>query len=428
MYQHPKSPDSGFGTALENGIATPESQPETVGRDEPDVIEILLVLAREKKRILQVTLGAALLATMVAFLMPAMYTATATMLPPQRKQSALSSMVGQIGAIAGLGGVELGLQNPTDLFVAMLRSRTVEDSLIDRFDLRKVYRVERYQDARKKLESRSTISAGDEGLISVSVTDHEPKRAAEIANAYVEALHSLNQNLAITEAAQRRRFYELQINAEGEELSRAELALKQVQEKTGLVQPDAQGRAIIGSVADMRAQVAIHEVQLQAMRSYATPNNPDLKRAETELAGLRGQLAKLERNPGALGNGNIGIPTRQLPEVESEYVRRLRDLKYHEALYEFLGKQLEAARIDEGQNAVLVQVVDHAVEPERKSSPRRMFIVLVSAVSAFVLACLGALFMEALRRKQQDPRERTRLALLWHSLKFPPGIHERHST
>src|SRR5271157_1204136 len=418
MYQRPKSPDSGFGTALENGIATPESQPETAGRDEPDVIEILLVLAREKKRILQITLGAALLATIVAFLMPTMYTATATILPPERKQSTLNSMIGQIGAIAGLGGADLGLKNPADVFVAMLKSRTIEDDLINRFDLRKVYRVKRYQDARRKLDSNSEIVVEKEGLISVSVTDHEPKRAAEIANAYVDELYSLNQNLAITEAAQRRRFYEQQINAEREELSRAELALKQVQEKTGLVQADAQGKAIIESVAGMRAQVAIHEVQLQAMRSYATPNNPDLKRAETELAGLRGQLAKLERNPGALGNGNTGIPTRQLPQVESEYIRGLRDLKYHEALYEFLGKQLEAARIDEGQNAVLVQVVDHAVAPERKSSPKRMLIVFISAGTAFLLACLGVLFMEVLRRKQQDPNQGARLAVLWHSLKF----------
>ena len=384
------------------------------------MIEILLVLARKKNRILQITLGAALLAAIVSFLMPAMYTAKATIMPPERKQSAFSSMVGQIGAIAELGGADLGLKNPADLFVAMLKSRTVADDLINRFDLRKIYRVKRYQDARKRLGDRSDIVVEKEGLISVSVTDAEPKRAAEIANAYVEELHSLDQNLAITEAAQRRRFYEQQINAEREELSRAELALRQVEEKTGLIQADAQGKAIIGSVADMRAQVAIHEVQLQAMRSYATPNNPELKRAETELAGLRGQLAKMERNPGALGNGNIEIPTRQLPEVESEYVRRVRDVKYHETVYEFLGKQLEAARIDEAQNAVLVQVVDPAVEPEKKSSPRRMLIVFISAVLAFVLACLGVLLTEALRRKQQDPNQRVRLAMLRHSLNFLP--------
>ena len=381
---------------------------------------LLLVLAREKKRILQITLGAALLATIVAFLMPTMYTATATILLPEREQSTLNSMIGQIGAIAELGGADLGLKNPADVFVAMLKSRTIQDNLINRFDLRKVYWAKRYQDARNRLERRSNISASDEGVISISVSDRDPVRAAAIANAYVDELHSLNQNLAITEAAQRRQFFEQQLNEEREALSRAELAVKQVEEKSGLVQPEAQGRAIVASVADLRAQIATHEVQLQTMRSYATANNPDLKRAELELAGLRGELAKLERNSAPLGNGNIGIPTRQLPQVEFEYIRRARELHYHEALYEFLGKQLEAARIDEGQNAILVQVVDRAVEPERKSSPRRMVIVLVSAAIAFVLACLGVLFMEALRREQQDPNERARLALLRHSLNFLP--------
>src|SRR5271166_1356903 len=409
---------SGSSTALENGVVVSNSPPETDNHDKPDVIEVLLVLAREKKRILLVTLAVAVLATIVVFLLPKMYTATTTLLPPEQKQSSLNSMLGQIGALAGLGGSDLGLKNPADLFVAMLSSRTIEDSLINRFDLRKVYGVKRYQDARKKLESRSEVIATKEGLISISVTDHEPRRAADIANAYVDELHNLNQNLAITEAAQRRLFFEQQLKAEQNELSATELALKQVQEKSGLLQPDAQGKTIIASIADLRAQVANHEVQLQTMRSYATANNPDLKRAETELAGLRGELAKLEHSAAAAGNGNIGIPAGQFPQAELEYLHRARELKYHEALYDFLGKQLEAARIDEGQNAILVQVVDRAVEPEKKSGPKRMLLVCVSTFTAFVLVCLGVLLREALRRKQQDPNQRARMEVLRHSMKF----------
>ena len=151
---------------------------------------------------------------------------------------------------------------------------------------------------------------------------------------------------------------------------------------------------------------------------YATENNPDVKRAQQELAGLRAQLAKLERNTGELGNGNLQVPTRQLPAVELEYLRRLRDVKYHEALYDFLSKQLEAARMDEAKDAILVQVVDKAVIPERKSGPRRALIVVVTAVVAFLLCCLGVLLMETLRRKQEEPNERARLARLRQSLKF----------
>src|SRR5271166_47566 len=407
---------SGSSTALENGVVVSNSPPETEGQDKPDLIEVLLVLAREKKRILLFTLAVAVLAAVVVLFLPKTYTATTTILPPEQKQSSLNSMVGQIGAIAGLGAADLGLKNPADLFVAMLSSRTIEDSLINRFDLRKVYGVKRYQDARKKLESRSEVIATKEGLISISVTDHEPRRAADMANAYVDELHNLNQNLAITEAAQRRLFFEQQLKAEQNELSATELALKQVQEKSGLLQPDAQGKTIIASIADLRAQVANHEVQLQTMRSYATPSNPDLKRAETELAGLRGELTKLERANTIVGNGNIEIPARQMPQAELEYLRRARELKYHEALYEFLGKQLETARIDEANDTLLVQVVDTAVPPEKKSSPHRMLIVLIATVLGFLLSCMGVLMMENIRRKQQDPEQGPRLALLWRFL------------
>ncbi len=391
--------------------------PAIKGPAEADAIAVLLVLAKNKMRILKITLAAALVALIVAALLPQMYTATTTILPPQQNQSSLTSMLGQLGAITGLGSADLELKNPGDLFVAMLGSRTVEDRLIDRFDLRKVYSLKRYQDARKELESRSDIIAEREGLISIAVTDRSPQRAADLANAYVEELHVLNSNLAITEAGQRRVFFQQRLDAEREDLARGELALKQAQETSGLIQPDAQGRAIIQSVADMRAQVAAHEVQLQAMRSSATENNPDVQRAELELAGLRSQLAKLQHNTGEMGNGNLEVPTTRLPEAQLEYIRRARDLKYHEALYEFLGKQLEAARIDEAKDAILVQVVDKAVVPERKSGPRRTLIVLVTAAGAFLLACLAVLLTELLRRRQQDPNERARLALLRDSLK-----------
>src|ERR1039457_3404706 len=232
-------------------------QPAIERPREVDMIAVLLVLAKNKMWILKITLAAALLALIVSLLLPKMYTATTTVLPPQQNQSSVTAMLGQLGAIAGLGSADLGLKNPDDLFVGMLQSRTIEDRLIDRFDLRRVYSVRQYQAARKKLAERSDIGAGKEGLISISVTDRDPKRAAELANAYVDLLHFLNQNLAITEAGQRRLFYQHKMDAEREELARADLALEQGQEKSGLIEPEAQGKAIIASVADMRAQIAI---------------------------------------------------------------------------------------------------------------------------------------------------------------------------
>jgi uncharacterized protein involved in exopolysaccharide biosynthesis len=382
-------------------------------------MELLLILSRRKKTILQVTIAVAVATAIVMFLMPNMYTATASIVPPEQKQSTLGAMLGQIGSIAGLSGSDLGLSNPGDLFIGMLHSRTVQDRLIDKFDLRKIYGVRRYQDARKKLDSRSYIVADKEGLISVSVEDRDPSRAAAIANAYVDELHTLNSELAISEAGQRRLFYEEKVSAERNALSVAEVELKQAEEKTGLLQPEAQARVIIQSVADMRAQVAELEVQIEAMRTYATKDNPELRRAQQRLAGLRAQVAKMEHSNGESGNGDMALPTRKLPQAELEYLRRARDLKYHEALYEFLNKQLEAARLDEAKDAVVVQVVDKAVVPERKSGPHRLTIILLAVLAGFVLACAGILVSESLRRHQdQDSQFRARIALLRHYLRF----------
>src|SRR5580698_900323 len=263
---------------------------ENANQNGMDGMELLLILSRNKGTIVKVTIAVAVVTAIVMFLIPNTYTATSTILPPEQKQSTLGAMLGQLGSIAGLTDADLGLKNPGDLFIGMLHSRTIQDRLIDKFDLRQVYQVKRYQDARKKLDSRSYIVAEKEGLISISVDDHDPSRAAAMANAYVDELHNLNSELAISEAAQRRVFYEDKVNAERDALAVAEVQLKLAEEKTGLLQPDAQARVIIQSVADMRAQVAFREVQIEAMRTYATKDNPELQRAEQELAGLRTQL------------------------------------------------------------------------------------------------------------------------------------------
>ncbi len=397
-----------------NDIVAPDA------RGTADILELLLVLAREKKLILQVTLGAAILATIIVFLLPKNYTATATILPPQQNQSILSTLVGQVAGGNNVDLRDLGLKNPSDVFVAMLKSRTVEDALINRFDLRKVYSKKTYQDARKVLEKRSEIDPEKEGLISIAVTDRDPQRAANIANAWVDELRALNQSLALTEAAQRRVFFEQKLAQERDDLAKAELAMQQIEQKTGLLQPDTQTKALIGAVADVRAQIAAKEVQLQSLRSYGTENNPDVKRVERELAELRAQSAQIsqtQRRGSEPAESNLDVPTPRVASASVEYLRVARDMRYHESLYDFLARQLEAARIDEAKNAVVVQVVDRAVEPEKKSSPKRLLIVAITAAVAFLLVCFAILVREAIRRKQQDPVEAARLAQLNHYLR-----------
>jgi uncharacterized protein involved in exopolysaccharide biosynthesis len=293
----------------------------------------------------------------------------------------------------------------------MLKSRTVADNIIDRFELQKLYDKDTMVETRKEFASNSSITAGKDGLITIEFDDEDPKRAAAIANAYVEALDKLTQSLAVTEAAQRRLFFERQLMQAKEDLSKAEVALKVTQEQTGLIKLDDQGRAIIEAVAALRGQISAKEVELRAMRTFTTENNPDYIRTQQQLAGLRTELTKLERAQ-ISGGGDILLPTGKVPEAGLEYLRKFRDVKYNETIFELLAKQFEAAKIDEAKEAAIVQVVDHAVPPDRKSRPKRSAIVIVATLAASIIAILLAFIREARELASQDPLQATRLATL----------------
>lgn len=362
-----------------------------------NLFDLLLVAAKYKRFILVTPIVVAALAAVVSMFLPQSYTATTKLLPPQQGQSPAAALLGQLGGFAALAGGVGGLKNPSDVYVAMLRSRTVADGIIRRFDLQKVYGDKTLTGTRRSLESATQINAGRDGLITIDVDDSEPKRAAALANAYAAELSRLTQTLAVTEASQRRLFLEKQLKAAKDGLSNAEVALKQTQERTGAIRLDEQGKALIDSLARLKAQVAAKEVQLTAMRSFATEANPELVLAQQELVGLRRELAKLEqRHPG--GKGDVFLATESVPEIGLEYVRRLRDVKYHETMFELLAKQFEIARMEEARESSTVQVLDEAIEPEIRTKPRRKQIVLLAAVASLIGAILIAFAAETLTR------------------------------
>ncbi len=367
--------------------------------DSPEELSLLglLIIMAERKRIIgAVTLTFALVSAVVVVLLPKWYTASARILPPQQNQSIASSFLSQLGgagSLAAVAGKDLGLKNPNDLYVSMLKSRTVADALIQRFRLKDVYSRELLSDARKKLERYSDIADSRDGLIRISVQDKDPKRAAALANAYVEQLRALTSGLALTEAAQRRLFFDLQLQKAKDNLALAEQALRETQQRTGLIQLDSQAKAIIESVAAVRGQIAAKELALRSMRTFATEQNPGVVLVQQELTALRDQMARLERQSNA-GSGDLHIPTRQIPEVGLEYVRALRELKYNETIFELLAKQYEIAKVDEAKQGSVIQVVDAAIEPDRHSWPTRGLFVAVSTLvgllGAILFACAGA--------------------------------------
>ena len=205
-----------------------------------------------------------------------------------------------------------------------------------------------------------------------------------MANAFVEELKNLEGGLAISEAGQRRMFFEDQLRHTKESLARAEEEVKAFQQRTGMFQVDAQARAIIEGIARLRASIAAKEVEAKVLRSFATAQNPDLQRVEEEIGALRVELEKVETSKGQ-GSDPL-MPSGRVPEMGMEYLRRLRQLKYNETLYELLSKQYELAKLDEARDAVVIQVIDRAVPPERKSRPKRGAIIVVSTILGFLLS------------------------------------------
>ena len=293
----------------------------------------------------------------------------------------------------------------------MLKSRTVADNLVARFGLKDLYERETLQDTRRELEQRTTISHGRDGIITISFEDRDRKRAADVANGYVDELYKLTQTLAVTEAGQRRLFLEKQLKLTKEGLVEAELALKKTQETTGFIKLDEQSRAIIEAVASLRAQIAAKEVEAGAMRLFATERNPGYLRVQQEIGGLRSELARLEKTNRS-GAGDIFVPTGRVPEAGLEYVRSLREVKYHESIFELLAKQYEIARIDEARDGSILQVLDRAVEPDRKSGPRRARIVIVTAILGFLAALLWALLRDAHERAKHHPEQSRKMNTL----------------
>ncbi|MBV9083677.1 MAG: chain length determinant family protein, partial [Acidobacteriaceae bacterium] len=342
----------------------------------------------------------ATVATVVSLIVPQSFTATTKLMPPQQNQSIASAVMGQLGGLASMAGKDVGLRNPSDIYTPMLRSRTIADRLIERFDLMKVYKSKLHEQARETLASMTDVVVGKEGTVSISVKDHSPQRSADLANGYVEELHKLTQNLAVTEAGHRRIFFEREVETAKDELAKAEENLKRTQENTGLVQLDGQAKAMIESIAAAKARVAAQEVQVQTMRSYATAQNPALMRAEQELSAMRGELARLEGNQAA--NSAVDLPIRKVPEAGLEYLRRVREVKYRESLLELLIKQYEAARVDEAKEAVVVQVLDKAYPPEIRSWPHRSLLVAEAGFGGFALAVALAFLLEAADRARKN--------------------------
>ena len=374
---------------------------------EVSLLDFLTRLVSRKWLILRVT-GIGLFIGVISCLMwPVRYTATTKIMPPQQTQSAASLMMNQLANMGGsslavAAGGGLGLKSPNDIYIGLLSSRPVADAIIAQFSLANVYRARDMTAARKSLARATDIASEKDGFITVSVTDGDKMRCAGMANAYTAGLRMLTKTLAVTEASQRRLFYEDQLKQAKEGLVTAEIAFEQVQQQKGLVQLDAQAKTMIEGLAVLRAQIDAKDVELQAMRSYSTEQNPEVALAERELSSLRAESARLQQRSHAPSFGEMGL--EDVPGAGLEYLRAEHELKYRQAMFDLLIKQYDAARLDESKDAAIIQVVEPAIVPDRRSSPQRALIVLLSMAGGFCVACTLVLVGCWKESFQSDPR------------------------
>lgn len=385
-----------------------EEKPLIIEDDEINLLDYLIVLLKRKNIIIGITMGLAVITAIISLVMTPVYKAETKILTPQTSGSSMASqLLGQLGgAAAALGGASGLMKTSADLYIALIKSRPVLDRMVDRFHLMELYKAKSREDARQAI-SGALITQDDKksGILSVGIMDKDPKMAADMANAFVEEFKGFTNGLAVTEAAQRRLFYEEQLKHAKLSLMKAEESLKNFQEKTGAVKIDSQAMLAIQGIATLRGQIAVKEVQVKVMKTYSTEQNPDLRKVESELNGLKSEVSKLESK----GGGYDAItPTGRMPSLGVEYAREMRNLKISESIYDLMLKQYESAKLDEARDATVIQVIEKAIPPERRIKPKRTQMVLIAAVTGFFFSVFAAFFMEYIEKASKDAENRER--------------------
>jgi capsule polysaccharide export protein KpsE/RkpR len=307
----------------------------------------------------------------------------------------MMAQMGSMGGVASMAG-GLGIKNPNDQQVALLKSRTVEDAIVERFGLRERYHRKYGSAARKQWEKHTEVENGlKDGLIRISVTDSDARRAAEMASGWVEEYQRFTATIAITEASQRRLFYERELGVARGDLAHAEENMKQTEQRTGVIDVEGQDRSMIATAAVLRGQLAAKQIEIRAMREFAAEQNPDLQRAEQQAAGMEGQLAAMDADSDRK-TGDLIAPKGTVTQAGLDYARSLREVKYRETVQDLLMRQYEGARVDEARQGALIQIVDPAAIPDRPSSMYRLWIALAALFCALPLAMVSAAVAEIL--------------------------------
>jgi tyrosine-protein kinase Etk/Wzc len=365
--------------------------------DEISLLDLAITIKQNIKLLVLTPLAAGVVALGGSFLITPTFTASTSFLQPQQQQGAAAAMLQGLGALGGLAGAASGLKNPADQYVAFVKSRSVQDVLVKRFDLKQRYDVDLHEDALRALEGAARVSTGKDGLIKIEVDDREPAFAAQLANAHVDELSKLLDRLAVTEAQQRRVFYEKQLEETKAKLAVAQAALQRSGINEGALR--AEPKMAAEAYAGLKAEVTAAQVRLQSMRTYLTEQSPEFKLAQAQLGALQSQLSKAE------SANNVA--------ADDDYIVKYRDFKYQETLFEMFARQFELAKVDEARDGALIQVVDVAQAPERKAKPKKAMIAVLTTLATGFVLLLFVFVRQAWRNGLQDEATAQKLKQLF---------------
>lgn len=402
---HPENRDLELQASHQNPDCSTAPSSSSHGTGEPNLLDLLLVLAKHWKMIVRVPFAVAVITAIITLFMPNIYTARTMIIPSDDDSGGMgSALMAQLGGLAGLAGGTVGAKTTGDLYATMLQSEALKDPLIDRFKLKDHYEAEFRSSVYLTLDSVASISLGKkDGVITIAFSDEDPKFAADLANAYVDELANLTTRLNMTQAGDNRRFLVKRMAEAKADLGRAEDSLKVFQSKYKAISVTEQAKATIEGVAQLRAQLASQEVQLATLRRQLTDNSSEVKNIKASIGNLRAQIDSLESN----GNTISSIPSvRSVPQLGQEYLRLMRDVKIQEAVLEMLSKQYEMAKLSETKDTSPFQVLEKAKVPERKSKPKRARIVILSAIVTGFFMVLAAFILEFVEKMPSEDRIR----------------------
>ena len=379
-----------------------QSQVEIAEEPEFNMLELLQVLVKRKMLIIMICSITIVVSVIYSLTLANIYSATAKVLPPQKESGGgLSALLGQAGGLAGLAAGGLG-GGGGDLYLGILKSRSVADAVIKRLDLTRVYKAKTIEEARNRLEGVVKVQASKDGIISITAEDRDPKLAALLANTVVDELGKTTVRLNLSKVGTERLFLEKRLDLVKKDLNAAEDDLKSFSQKNKVVQVDSQAKASIEGIAHLKAELASKEVQLAVLSSQQTDRSPALQALQSGINRLKGELGALAGS----GAGGEGIPSLgNVPGVGLEYSRKLRELKTQEAIFEQLTKQFEVAKINEAKDSTNFQILDEAVVPINRSRPKRSLIVILATVAAFLGSIVLVFFLEYLTNLSDEDRK-----------------------